>query len=278
MEKINNIIKAELITYSVNKKGRKIATWVVTCNTATWIQYLTHRSSTRNARSKRAMSSFLQIKQTWKNPFIPLIWFKTGKGMQPTEEITGISALMLRLLYKTHMYMNLMAAYVYAKIWGVSKQQIGNLLMPYNTITGLVTFPDYGAENFFELRAKKNTMAQREIAELAGLMKKQYREQIPNQLAIGDYHIPFEKKSLSTQENIYRSVANSAFISYGTDHKERSMSKYKAMHDRLLKEKHMSCFQHICQNMNDDTMYESFCGFASLREVYKINGDNNAET
>jgi len=93
----------------------------------------------------------------------------------------------------------------------------------------------------------------------------------PTLLERGDWHIPFSTCGLNHQENIEKSVACTAFVSYDTIENQREPEKYKRMYDNLEAMEHWSCFQHIHQCQGDDYMYEACQGFISLRELKKAN-------
>ena len=262
--------KVDLLAYSVSKPGHELMTFQVETNVATWIQLLTHRSATKNAASKRAIPTEKQIDAVMVSPFLPEVYWKNQKrGMQPSEQFEDVYQGVLDDLMREYHDGTIQFAKKLNNI-GVSRQQVGNLLMPFQVIKGIVTFPGYGFDNFIKLRMGHNTGAQHEISELAKLMHNAVQSTTPKQLLANQWHIPYATDGLALQQNIEKSVACTAFVSYDSIEKQRTASKYKQMHDKLEAMEHWSCFQHIHQCQGDSYMYEACLGFASLREIKQV--------
>lgn len=265
-----NINKAKVLAYSKNEAGRTLITFETETDCVTHTQMSQHRSATNSAKSKRSQKAIVQMREIEEGyAYSPQVWHvDQKKGMQPTEEFSLADQQYLSEKWKRWQDHSLELA-EYLQVKGVARQLIGKVLMPFKVIKAMWTFPDYGFENFLELRAKEGTDAQYEINDLAIKMRDARDNLDPVLLKNGEYHIPYSTPDKSLQENIYKSVACTAFMSYDSQDKERTPEKYKAMYDRLLRDKHMSCFQHIAICRGDSEFYESFCGFASLREVLK---------
>ena len=264
-----SVNKAELLAYSINEAGHRIGTFRIETNVATFMQIATSRSATKNAASKRAIPTKKQINAVLSNGFLPTSYWKNqAKGMQPSEQFELVYQAVLDDMMVEHLENTVEFAQKLNNL-NVTRQQVGNLLMPFQVITAIFTFPEYGMENFFRLRCGHHTGSQQEISELACMMRDLWRETEPKLLKYGEWHIPFSTEGLTHQQNIEKSVACIAHASYDTIEKQRPLESYKKLHDRLLEQKHESCFQHACMAMSDGEFYESFKGFISLRELRK---------
>lgn len=266
------INKAKVLAFSENSVGEKIITYYIETNVATFLQMGTHRSFTKNAVSKRAVKILQQIEAVRANPFLYTHYWKDQKvGMQPTEEYKDMYQDILAEMFQAHLDEVLKFCKKVADL-ELSRQQVANYMMPFQVMKGIWTCPQYGLENFFDLRCDKKKGAQHEISELACIMRDLYENTTPVKLKYGEWHIPFHTPGLTLQENIEKSVACTAHASYDNIDESRPQHKYKDLHDRLEKMKHESCFQHICMSMGDHEHYEAFRGFASLRETKKLKG------
>ena len=270
--KNKTINSVEMLEYTINEAGARLLTVKVTCPAFTWIHLLVHRSFTKNGISKRAVKGGVQISKAFSDGFVPLQFFRDQKaGMQPNQLYPTAWQIFLTVLWKMFTFTLVMFAWMFHKL-GVTRQIIGGMLMPIQKVTRIITMPDYGAENFFKLRCGAETGTQNETSELAFLIKNVYDNYEPRLLKKGEWHIPYSTENLSTEQNIYKSVACTAFVSYDTAEKQRPMKQYKRMYKKLLAVQHMSCFQHIALSTGDTEFSESFRGFSSLREILKKEG------
>lgn len=120
------------------------------------------------------------------------------------------------------------------------------------------------------LHPDNQSQAEIHIQAIAEMMWDCYNESIPKTLQSGDWHIPFgdgilipwkEGSNLesNTQETIKVATARCARISYETlgDNPKIDYEADIKLHDRLLSDKHLSCFEHCARAMSDEE-YDSF--------------------
>lgn len=265
-----NINKAKLLKYSKNQAGRSIITFETETDCVTHTQMSQHTSGVNAAKSKRSQKAHIQIEEVESGyAYKPQVWWKDQiKGMQPTEYFAFKEHLRLNEEWKNWQQECVkFARYLHSK--GVARQIVGKVIMPFKVIKAMWTFPDYGFDNFIELRAKEGTHAQHEINELALMMKKLRDKATPELLLDGEWHIPYSTPELPLAQNIRKSISCTAFMSYDSHEKERTAEKYKNFSNRLLEDKHMSCFMHIAQAKSGDGFHERLRGFSSLREELK---------
>src|SRR6185369_7117160 len=79
------MIKAEIVADSINEKGNRITSFIVTFPRIILAEKNTHRVFSRNSASSRAIPFPKMVKSVRENPFIPIAWQKDHKGMQGTE-------------------------------------------------------------------------------------------------------------------------------------------------------------------------------------------------
>ena len=265
-----NINKAKLLKYSKNQAGRSIITFETETDCVTHTQMSQHTSAVNAAKSKRSQKAHVQIEEVKSGyAYAPQIWHKDQEvGMQPTETFTEGQSIALDDSWE--LWRNICIQYAeQLQKKGVARQTVGKVIMPFKVIKAMWTFPDYGFDNFIELRAKEGTHAQYEINELALMMKKLEEEATPELLLDGEWHIPYSTPELPLIQNIRKSISCTAFMSYDSHEKERTALKYKNFSNGLLEDKHMSCFMHIAQAKTGDGFHERLRGFSSLREELK---------
>ena len=324
--------KCEILADSINQQGHRLTTFKITYPHIIHAEMLRHRMLSRNVASSRAIPFKKMVKDVQENPFIPIAWQKTHKGMQGTEYLS----------HKDDVYNNThewLAGRDYAVAvakslndLGVTKQLCNRLLEPFVWTTELVSGTEW--VNFFELRCPKyksgdspvfkskkdcvnfinsqgnnikvedydeihwlkwnTSQAEIHIQKIAEMMLDAYNESKPKQLDAGEFHIPFgdridliswldivnddghldgdldEQDRLFIIDKLKISTARCARLSY-TTLGDNPKIDYKAdikLHDKLLKSKHLSCFEHCARAMSEEE-YESF---------YKVEGVNKEHT
>ena len=86
-------IEANIIADSINPKGDRITTYILTYPRIIHGELMTHRVFSRNSASSRAIPFEKMVKSVTEDPFIPIAFQKGHKGMQGTEYLS-----------KTHKY------------------------------------------------------------------------------------------------------------------------------------------------------------------------------
>ena len=81
-------ISAKIVADSINPRGNRITTFVLTYPRFIHAELLTHRLFSRNAASSRAIPFKKMVEDVENDPFIPIAWQKDHKGMQGTEYIS----------------------------------------------------------------------------------------------------------------------------------------------------------------------------------------------
>lgn len=143
-------ISAKIVADSIDSRGNRITTFVLTYPRFIHAELLTHRLFSRNAASSRAIPFAKMVKDIQEDPFIPIAWQKDHKGMQGSEYFNIEEEIKIQ---NRKWLQGKDAAILIAKRLhenNVTKQLCNRLLEPFQWYTCLVTATEF--DNFFELR------------------------------------------------------------------------------------------------------------------------------
>ena len=285
------MIQAKIIADSINNKGKRITSFVVTMPRIVLAELNTHRTLSRNSASSRAIPFVKMLEMVKKTPFMPIQLMKDHSGMQGNEffteesEIEAVKAAWLEARDKAVESAEKLSAL------GLSKQFVNRGLEAYMWHTVILTSCDF--ENFCALRAHE--AAEIHIQKLAYLMIDELNNSTPKVLQPGEWHIPFgdnmdENKinsmyvgpdGMKEQEEWLKNVkikvatARCARVSYTVVGEEGKPDNYEndvKLHDRLLAMGHLSPFEHCARAMNEEEYNVSewsgnFNGFVQYRKM-----------
>lgn len=145
------MIQATIIADSLNEKGQRLTTMMVTFPRFILAELNTHRTLSKNSASSRAIPFTKMVEAVQDNPFVPIAWQKSHTGMQGTEYLTNekdIKSAEERWLIARDTAIE--QAKVLHEGKGVTKQLCNRLLEPFMNHTVLITATEW--ENFFNLR------------------------------------------------------------------------------------------------------------------------------
>lgn len=158
-------IEAKIVADSVDPRGNRITTMLLTFPRFILAELNTHRMFSKNSASSRAIPFEKMVKMVNEDPFLPIAWQKNHSGMQGIDYITNASRIeqcvddwlearddavnhAMRLNKGFPMFED-------SKIVGyddsVTKQICNRLLEPFMWHTVLLTATEFS--NFFELRS-----------------------------------------------------------------------------------------------------------------------------
>ena len=161
----------EIVADSISNLGHRLTTFKVTYPRIIHAEMCRHRILSRNTASSRAIPFEKMVKDVEEDPFIPIAWQKTHKGMQGTEywidddtvtvdegdeyeRYTKIYSATEHFITEWLEARDLAIAQSYElNRLGVTKQLCNRLLEPFMWHTVLVTGTEW--ENFFSLRCPK---------------------------------------------------------------------------------------------------------------------------
>ena len=162
---MNKKINAEIIADSVDERGNRIISYILTYPRIIHAEVMTHRMFSRNAASSRAIPFAKMVNDIQEDPFIPIAWQKDHKGMQGSEYFTMEDNKQLLCSGKYYSDLDKLEerwltardkAVQFASDLsnnGLTKQLCNRLLEPFQWYTCLVTATEF--DNFFELRCPK---------------------------------------------------------------------------------------------------------------------------
>jgi hypothetical protein len=186
------------------------------------------------------------------DPAMPLRWEKNKPGMQSSEPVHPLVALLCTLLWKGAMHVALFVSWALDAM-GVHKQFVNRITEPWAHITVIITGTDAAFANFYHLRRHKD--AEPTMHALADVMAAAHRRSYPRTLKIGEWHLPYVKKEeieqlekftlvdptaatpsrMKIDHLIMRSVARCARVSYlKPDDKPSTLAEDIALYTRLV--------------------------------------------
>lgn len=275
-------ISAEVIADSLNSSGDRCTSLVLSFPRFILAELNTHRAFSRNSASSRAVPFEKMLKRVQEDPFIPIAWMKDHKGMQGDSYLDKDNEEICLMRWLTARD-NAVESAKEMSYYGLTKQIVNRLLEPFMWHTAIVTATDF--ENFFALRA--NDAAEIHFKELAFNILEAMRESKPKVLKDDEWHIPFGDNfreddiilmaSGSEDVNEYKlmiATARCARVSYinfeGKDDYYADIDLFK----NLLKQGHMSPFEHCAKASENSNYYGNFKGFMQLRKT--ITGESKS--
>lgn len=239
------MIKAEILASSINLKGVRLVTWLLTYPRIIHSEFMTHRAFSRNAASSRAIPFRRMLAMALENTAFPEYWGGEKAGMATAEQVDEATRRMLEHDWKVASSLMVdQAQRMHQR--GVHKSIPNRLLEFCSHITVVATASEH--DNFFHLRA--SPQAEPTFQKLAYVMLEKYLERPSEQLDWGQWHLPFGDRmpaDLDLETRLKVAVARCARVSYLTFDGEHSVEKDVELHDKLAKAGHWSPFEHIAQ-------------------------------
>ncbi len=266
---------AKIIADSVNERGDRLTTFVLTYHRMIHSEFMTHRMLSKNSSSSRAIPVEKMIKLVEEQEVYPLHWGRNCKGMSAKEELEHGALLAAKHWWKSAREDAIVRAKAGIEI-GLHKQVINRILEPYSSITVICSGTEY--QNFFNQRCHPD--AQPEIQALANAMKAAYDASEPNYLEASEWHTPFlflpdytdftdGSLDYPMSELIKIATGRCARVSYLNHVGVRSIEDDIKLHDRLLSSKpaHLSPFEHVAIALPNSDRKANFTGFQSYRNI-----------
>jgi thymidylate synthase ThyX len=256
--------KVEIIKDSISGCGNRITTFQIQFPRIVLSEFNTHRMFSRNFSSSRAIPTNKMIDNIINDPFVPIYWGRNEKGMSASSELDVNEKEKATEFWKDAL-INAIETVNNLLTLNVHKQTINRILEPWMWVTGIITATDF--DNFFTLRCDEQ--AQPEIKYLADIMREKYIVSVPDKLNYGEWHIPMidmhQDKVYNLQEKLKIATARMARVSYLTHDGQRDTKKDLELHDSLLKNKHMSPFEHCAVNLESNKYCANLKGWSQYR-------------
>lgn len=251
----------------------------------------THRVFSRNSSSSRAIPTWKILNEVRDNPFVPDVFGSYRSGMvsgDPLDEETSsfaesqwLEARDAAMYHAMHLVYGERATELFIPFKyggeslpkevenGAHKELVNRLLEPFMWQTAIVSSTEW--ENFFRLRCADN--AQPQIRTLAQLMKIAIDDSTPTEKSVGSWHVPFvsleEIESMEIADILMLSAGRCARVSYLNHHRDREPGDDIALARRLLKDCHMSPFEHQARPLGIDEIPQgNFVGWMQQRHIF----------
>lgn len=224
-------------------------------------EFNTHRQLSRNASSSRAIPIAKMIEQVQQDPFIPVYWGKNQPGMKAREELSPDAKVVCAMEWLKARDRAVESVQALATM-GLHKQTVNRILEPWMWVNVICTATEW--DNFYALR--NHADAQPEFKVLTEKMLAcEIAAQNDTFQFYSENHIPYIKEvewdihSVSTLKEL--STARCCRVSYNNlDNTTPNYEKDLALHDSLLKDGHMSPFEHIAFAGDSDEPSGNFKG------------------
>lgn len=257
-------IHAKIIADSVSVHGQRITTWELVYPRFIHSELMTHRVFSRNAASSRAIPIDKMMEMVSDEPAMPIHWGLNQSGMQAKAEHKVPSVCQYSWEYAARAAVRQAQA---LQSLGLHKQIVNRVLEPFQWMKTVVTATEY--KNWYHLRDHKD--AQPEIARLAELMSSEVERSEPQELQIGEWHLPYinckrnpvlgmmylvpfenDEWELTLEEALKVSSSCCAQVSYRL--LDQSVEKAIKIYDQLVNMRpvHASPFEHQAKVMNRD--------------------------
>lgn len=246
-------ISARMIEHSVAPHGIELITLELYYPYRIHAELMTHRQvggpwpASLSSSSTRATPYKVMRKMVMDNPYIPLVWPKAGKGMQPREEFPECD----REFFKTEWLAARDEVVLRADRLdeaGVHKSEVTTLITPWLHMKVLVTSTEWA--NFFALRLDKE--AKFEMQTLAKRMAEAIRDSEPVARYTYDspskrWHLPYvtqeEREEFPDNKELFLckiSAGRSARLSFFTEEGRKPSPKHDLnLYDRLVSGDHV---------------------------------------
>jgi hypothetical protein len=255
--------EAKILKDSISERGVRLVTFEVNYPHAIHKDVMTHRWA-RNFQSFRAVpTEKLLARIRAGEVFRPERLSKRVKGMGRGIQVNDYELERANAIWDDHIKASVHFAELYSMM-DIAKEQVNFLLQDLCFIRGIITTTMPQLENFFGLRLAKNEhgdpLARLEVYKIANMMYDAFTASTPQVVGSGAWHLPLvtDDEISQSYDNLdywepwqsvwdyWRkvSVGRCARVSYLTHDGVRDPEKDIALHDRLLRDGHMSPFEH----------------------------------
>lgn len=252
--------EASILADSISPYGHRLTTFQLTYPRIIHAELLTHRFFARSAASSRAIPISSMISRVLDDPYIPTHWGKNQRGMQAEQELTPEQIEIERQTWIEERDWVVTRALARSDR-GLHKQLTNRPLETYQWYTAIYSATELS--NFFHLR--NNPQAHPEMQCIARLALERLSESTPQKLKYGEWHLPLvsgEDWELMKELGLGDlpqtwvalakvSCARCARVSYLTHEGKRDLKEDLDLCGRLLRDGHMSPFEHAARPMSD---------------------------
>lgn len=255
-----NGIQAQVVQHSISPEGKEVVTFNVKYGLIVHAEELRHRLFSNSVKSNRAIPTKKIRKEVLNNPYVPIYLGKNQPGMKADGEVKH--KYLAKHLWLIARYPAVFFHWLCEKVGG-HKEWTNRLLNPWQYVEQTITATEWA--NFWALRLHED--AQKDIQELARVMKEAKDNSSPMEIKSGEFHVPYVQREredgvlkyydndgseLSVEQAIKASAARVARSSYNNhNNSNASYSKDESLYNILIESKpsHASPVEAQCSPM-----------------------------
>lgn len=231
--------------------GHRLTTLELTYPRILLAELNTHRVFSRSTQSNRAVSAKRLRRLVREYNYIPMFTTEQ-RGMQGAAR-TPRGAKVLWLVARECA----LALHWVGEKLGVHKQSVNRLLEPFQPCKTVLSSTEW--DNFFKQRVSLH--AQPEMRVLAQRMKLALMTSEPQQIPVGDWHLPYWDFGDAAEDSPMLCAARCARVSYLSKPSDEDMGLAK----RLQDDGHWSPFEHVARPARPGEDTRNFRGWVQLR-------------
>lgn len=255
--------RAEVLADSTFRTNR-VTTLLLTYPRIIHAQVMTYRAACRNSESTRAREPKRFIEEIRRDPFVPQLWPKEKRGMQPEgyyEDASEERAWRAECEFACDSALRRIER-------GVHHEIAMRPLEPYMWHRLLITATSW--DNVLHQRLDHHAQLQFQV--LAGKIRDALAASVPRQLAPNEWHIPFDTDPREPlRRRLLGSVGRSARLSYASHDGTHSFEADKGLGLRCIRNGHLTPAEHQCTPCPVKVC--PLDGFENLRSLYPFERD-----
>lgn len=262
----------KVLADSRHPNGNRLTTLEVRYPRIIHSELLTHKRSSRNSASSRAIPIAKMLADVARDPFLPIHWGAAQSGMQAYDEVSPEVQEVAKQKILAHFQQALQLCRELTDL-GLAKQVVNRYVEPWMWITVVVSGTTSSWANMFALRC--HHMAEPHFQKIAKMARAAMMASQPKLLEYGQWHLPYfgfpGDEDIAAEDAPKVSAARCARISYLTQAGIRDIAEDIKLYDRLVAQepKHASALEHPAE-----CMQLTGCGFnVSYEQAAKWSGN-----
>lgn len=244
-------VSATILADSINPDGTRLTTFVLQFPRIILAEVNTHRISSKNTSSSRAVPVTKMIQRIEERPYVPTVFYKNGKGMQAVIPMSLDEQEKERQEWMNDLQYALSSVRAKQER-GLHKAYANRILEPFMFCTQIHTATSF--DNMFNQRLRVddqgNPLAQMEFFHLCSDMKAKLSESEPTLVPWGEWHVPFSSNmpSKTSRDDMLKiATARCARVSFYNHDGCIDIQNDLRLFGDLLRDEHPSPFEHIAQ-------------------------------
>lgn len=242
----------KILADSRHPNGNRLTTMEVRYPRIIHSELLTHKRSSRNSASSRAIPIAKMLADVGRDPFLPIHWGAAQSGMQAYDEVSPEVQEVAKQKILAHFQQALQLCRELTDL-GLAKQVVNRYIEPWMWITVVVSGTTSSWANMFALRC--HHMAEPHFQKIAKMARVAMMGSRPKLLEYGQWHLPYfgfpGDEDIAAADAPKVSAARCARISYLTQSGIRDVAEDIKLYDRLVVQdpKHASALEHPAECM-----------------------------